>query len=105
MREYLTVPGLPVALADPEQARTVAQSRFARYGGLENYRKVFDREGVDSVAELALVGIESDLERELVGYAGTGVTELWPAVFPVGADAAASLDRTRAFLAQLGSLG
>jgi len=96
------IAGLPVALADPDEARTVAQSRFARYGGLENYRKVFEREGVESVAELALVGGESDLERELVGYAEAGVIELWPAVFPVGADAKASLDRTRAFLAQLG---
>jgi len=99
------VAGLPVALADPEEARTAAQSRFARYGGLDNYRRVFEREGVSSVAELAVVGTESDVERQLTRCAEAGVTELWAAVFPVGPDSAASLDRTRGLLASWGATG
>lgn len=73
------VAGLPVAVTDdPDHARADAQTRFARYGGLENYRRVFEREGVNSVADLAIVGNEADVRRQLQRYADTGVTELWP---------------------------
>lgn len=96
------VAGIPVAVTDDlEQARSVANTRFARYGGLENYRRVFEREGVSSVAELAMVGSEAEVQSQLVRYAEAGATELWAAVFPVGEDAAASVDQTRAFLADL----
>jgi len=90
-----------MALADPEQARAAARTMFARYGTLANYQKVFEREGVQSAADLAIVGTESDLERQLRRYADAGVTELWAAVFPVGDDSEASMDRTRAVLADL----
>lgn len=98
------VAGLPVAVTDdPEHARAAALTRFARYGGLENYRRVFEREGVQSVADLAIVGTESEVQTQCERYADAGVTELWPAVFPVGDDPNASISRTRAFLARLGS--
>lgn len=96
------VAGIPVAVTDdPDQARSVANTRFARYGGLENYRRVFEQERVDSVAELAIVGTEAEVQRQLVRYAEAGVTELWAAVFPVGANEAESVDRTRAFLSHV----
>lgn len=98
------VAGMPVALADdPDQARATAETTFARYGGLDNYRRLFDREGVSSVGELAIVGTESDVEKQLRRYADAGVTELWPVAYPVGDDFGASIRRTRALLAQLGS--
>lgn len=98
------IAGLPVAVSDdPEQARAVAETRFARYGGLDNYLRLFEREGVDSVGALAVVGTEADVEKQLQRYADAGVTELWPVVYPVGDDAAASIRRTRALLAQMGS--
>lgn len=97
------VAGLPVAVTDdPDRARETARIRFARYEGLENYRRVFDREGVGSVAELVIVGTESEVEKQVERYAEAGVTELWPVVFPVGDEPTVSISRTRAFLAQLG---
>ena len=74
---------------------------FARYNGLENYRRLLEREGAASVADLAVVGTEADVEQQLRRYADVGVTELWPASIRSGDDADASLRRTRALLAGL----
>ena len=71
---------------DRRTARAAADEVFARYNGLENYRRVFEREGVASVAELAVVGSESEVEEQLQRFADAGVTDLWPAPYPVGDD-------------------
>lgn len=95
------VAALPVAVCDDaDQARTVADDVFARYGGLDNYRRLFEREGVTSVGALAVAGTEAEVDKQLRRYADIGVTELWPVVFPVG-DKEASVQRTRALLASL----
>ena len=100
-RDPRIVAALPVAVCDnADLARTVADDVFARYGGLDNYRRLFEREGVTTVGALAVVGTESEVEKQLRRYADLGVTELWPAVFPVG-DTAESIGRTRALLASL----
>jgi 5,10-methylenetetrahydromethanopterin reductase len=94
------VAALPVAVTDaPDDARAAADALFGRYNGMENYRRVFGREGVTSVADLAVVGTEADVEKQLQRYADVGVTDLWPAVYPVGDDPEASLRRSRALLA------
>jgi F420-dependent oxidoreductase-like protein len=96
------VAGLPVAVCDDaDEGKAAVEQIFARYGGLENYQKVFALVGVTTVSELAVVGTEAQVEAHLRRLADAGATELWPAVFPVG-DAAASTARTRAFLASLG---
>ncbi|MGH9281333.1 MAG: TIGR03564 family F420-dependent LLM class oxidoreductase [Acidimicrobiales bacterium] len=93
------VAALPVAVTDDEaSAREAANVVFARYAGLANYQRVFEREGVSTPADLALVGSEAEVERQLAGYAEAGATELWPVAFPVGPDPDASLRRTREFL-------
>lgn len=86
---------------DADAGRATAEQIFARYGGLENYQRLLAREGVASPGALAIVGTESAVERQLRRYADVGTTELWPTVFPVGDDAAASVKRTRALLAEL----
>jgi len=97
------IAGVPVAVChDPEQGRTQVAETFARYGGLENYRNLFAREGISSVAEVAVVGTEADVEKQLRRLAEAGATELWPAVFPIGDDIPASMRRTRTLLAELG---
>lgn len=102
-RRPRVVAGLSVAVTDdPDQARAVAETTFARYNGLDNYLRVMEREGVTSVGALAVVGTESEVEKQLQRYADVGVTELWPVVYPVGDDAAASVQRTRALLIALG---
>jgi 5,10-methylenetetrahydromethanopterin reductase len=96
------VAAIPVAVCDdPDDGRSAAATTFARYGGLENYQRVMDREGVTSVGELAVVGPETDVLRRLERFAAAGVSELWATPFPVGPDPVASLRRTRGLLASL----
>lgn len=102
------VAALPVAVTDdPHAARATAQEVFGRYGALENYRRVFEREGVDSVGDLVVAGTEAVVTREVERLAAIGVTELWAVPFPCGADPDPACDatvlRTRALLAGLGS--
>ncbi len=97
------VAAVPVAVCDDvDLGRTAAEQVFARYGGLDNYRRLFEREGVTSAGALAVVGTEPEVDKQLRRYADIGVTELWPTVFPVG-DPQASVRRTRALLASLTS--
>lgn len=98
------VAAIPVAVCDDVDAgRQAADQVFARYAALPNYQRVFQREGVASPGALAVVGSETEVAAQLQGFADVGVTELWPTVFPVGSDAAASRDRTRGVLADLSS--
>jgi 5,10-methylenetetrahydromethanopterin reductase len=102
------IAGIPVVVCDDAAAgRAAVESVFARYGGLENYQKVFALGGVTGVGEIAIVGTEKQVEADLRRLADAGATELWPAVFAVGpegdsAAVAASIARTRACLAALG---
>ncbi|ABL79416.1 MULTISPECIES: TIGR03564 family F420-dependent LLM class oxidoreductase [unclassified Nocardioides] len=86
---------------DAEAGKEEAERTFARYGTLENYTRLLAREGVASPGALAVVGPEDVVEKQLRRYADVGATELWATVFPVGDDAAASVRRTRALLAQM----
>lgn len=96
------VAAIPVAVCDDaDAARATAQHVFARYAGLENYRRLFERDAVSSVGELVVVGPEDDVRAQLRRYADVGVTELWAIVFAVGADPGASLGRTLASLARV----
>jgi 5,10-methylenetetrahydromethanopterin reductase len=96
------VAALPVAVGDDaSEARRAADEVFARYTGFDNYRRLLDREGVSSPGDLALTGTEADVEKQLGRLADLGVTELWPIIFPVGDDPAATRQRTRALLAEL----
>lgn len=96
------VAGLPVAVCDDAAAgRAAAVETFARYGGLENYQRQFERERVDSVADLAICGPEDHVLARLCSLRDAGATELWAVPFPVGADASESTARTTAFLASL----
>ena len=93
------VAALPVAVHDdPDAARAAAEECFARYNGLANYRRQFEREGVASVGALAVVGPEADVEKQLRRLADLGVTDLWPVPFPVGSG---NTRRTRELLAQM----
>jgi len=96
--------GLPVALAEADAARATVLDTFARYGGLDNYRRQLEREGVESVADMAVVGDEAAVLRQLAALRDAGATELWAVPFPVGQDARASLGRTTQFLAGLAAV-
>ena len=76
--------GLPTAATDDENAgRQSAAQSYARYGELVNYRRVLDIEGVESPAEVAVIGNESSIQRQLEAFAEGGATEFVANIFDV----------------------
>lgn len=91
--------GAPIAVNDDASAAMETAARlFARYGELPSYRRMLDIEGVESPAEVAIVGNEAEVERQLRALADAGATEFLASIFPVGSNAEASVARTRALL-------
>jgi F420-dependent oxidoreductase-like protein len=96
------VAGLPVCVTDdPAAAREAAARFFVVYGGLPNYRRMLDREGAAGPADVAIVGDEQAVERELRALAAAGATDFLAAIFPAGDNAGASIQRTRELLRSL----
>ncbi len=96
------VAGLPVAVTDDvAAAREKAARSFQIYGTLPNYQRVLNIEGAAGPADVALIGNEAAVEKQLRGVAGAGATDFLAGAFPVGDDASASLARTRALLKSL----
>jgi F420-dependent oxidoreductase-like protein len=96
------VVGLPVCVTeDVEAAREVAAKVFAVYGTLPNYKRMLDKEGAAGPADVAIVGNEAQVEQQIRAVASAGATDFIAPAFPVGADAAASMARTRALLKSL----
>jgi F420-dependent oxidoreductase-like protein len=91
------VVGLPVTLTDdPDAARDAIGPRVAHYWDLPSYRAMFDREGVDRPADVALVGDEAALDAGLRRLADAGATDFAAQVMAAGPGSAA---RTVDFLA------
>ncbi len=96
------VAGLPVAVHDDvEEARRTAGEMFAGYGVLPNYRRILDIGAADGPADAAIVGDEGAVTAQLEALVAAGATDIWAAIFPVGADRKASRARTRALLQTL----
>ena len=96
------VVGLPICVADDTTAaRATAAGYFAMYGTLPNYKRMLDKEGAAGPADVAIVGDEAAVERQIRDIASAGATDLLAAVFPSGGDAGASIARTRALLKSL----
>ena len=76
--------GLPTAVTgDESAARRKAAESYERYGQLVNYRRVLDLEGVESPAEVAVIGDETSLRRQLETFAEAGATEFVANIFDV----------------------
>lgn len=74
--------GLPVCVTDDiDGARTRANRIFERYGQLPSYRAMLDREGVAGPADVAIVGNETEVERQLTALESAGATDLSASVF------------------------
>src|SRR4029078_6687882 len=101
-QEPRIVVGLPVCVTDDAAAaKDMAAKAFVMYGGLPNYRRMLDKEGVAGPADVAVVGNEAEVEAQLRAVASAGATDLIAPIFPSGADAPASMARTRALLKSL----
>ena len=93
--------GLPTAICDDEASgRRQAAADFERYGQLVNYRRVLDIEGVEGPSEVAVVGNEDSLRRQLQDFAAGGATDFIANIFTVGDDGESSA-RTYAALKDL----
>ncbi len=96
------VAAVPVAVTEDRSAAfKQANVYFGRYGQLPSYRAMLDREGVESPAEMALLGNEEAVEEKLRDYAEAGVTDLAVQIYPVGPEPHASIARTRNLLRSL----
>ncbi len=93
---------LPVAVTDDvSAARERAARAFERYGQLTNYRRILDVEGAEGPSEVAVVGDEVSVERQVRAFADAGATDFIGSIMPVGDDPIRSAERTRSLLREL----
>jgi F420-dependent oxidoreductase-like protein len=92
------VVGLPLCITTHPTAREAAERYVGPSARLPAYRSVLDRQGMAQAAEVALMGDEDRVSRDLVRLAALGVTDFNAIPFPVPEDPG-SFDRTLAFLA------
>jgi F420-dependent oxidoreductase-like protein len=84
------VAAVPVLLSeDVESARTIAQQHLSFYEAIPSYRNVIAREGVANAAELAAIGSEETVLRQLRRYLDAGATDV--VISPI--DRSADVDR------------
>ncbi|HZQ26854.1 MAG TPA: LLM class F420-dependent oxidoreductase [Acidimicrobiales bacterium] len=94
--------GLPVCVTDdPDGARERADRAFAIYGQLPSYRAMLDKEGAAGPGQVAIVGDEETVARQVRALADAGVTDFAGAPYGDGAE----IERTVAVLAQLAREG
>ena len=81
---------VPVLLSeDVEGARTIAAGQLSFYESIPSYRNVIAREDLASVADLAAIGPEETVVRQLRRYLDAGATDA--VISPL--DRSASVDR------------
>ncbi len=74
--------GLPVSVtSDVDRARENADRTFAIYGQLPSYRAMLDREGAEGPAQVALVGDEETVAKQIGAIAAAGATDFSAAPF------------------------
>jgi 5,10-methylenetetrahydromethanopterin reductase len=89
---------LPVCVTDdPDGARARAAKVFEIYGQLPSYRAMLDREGADGPADVAIVGSEDEVARQVMALADCGVTDFAAGNYARGDEHA----RTHALLKRL----
>jgi alkanesulfonate monooxygenase SsuD/methylene tetrahydromethanopterin reductase-like flavin-dependent oxidoreductase (luciferase family) len=96
------VAGLPVAVHDDEaEARAAAAAHSTAYAGMANYQRILEIGNAATPADAAVVGNEAAVRTQLQSILDAGATDIWAAVFPVGDDRKASLQRTMDLLREL----
>jgi len=71
------IASVPVLVSDDvDAARARAAQELAFYATIPSYQKVIAREGVDSVADLAVVGPAESVKRQLQSYLDAGATDV-----------------------------
>ncbi|MEN4477468.1 TIGR03564 family F420-dependent LLM class oxidoreductase [Mycolicibacterium cosmeticum] len=71
------IAAVPVLVTDDvEQGRAAAAEALEFYATIPSYAKVIEREGVDSITELAAVGTAAQVTRQLQRYRDAGATDI-----------------------------
>jgi 5,10-methylenetetrahydromethanopterin reductase len=90
------VASLPVCVTnDVDAARAKAAKDFQMYGFLPSYRAMLDREGAEGPADVAIVGDEGTVEKQVRALGDAGVDDYMAAIFGTSRD---EYSRTRALL-------
>ena len=85
--------GLPVSVTtDADQAREAANRIFAIYGQLPSYRAMLDREGAEGPAQVAVVGDDESVARQISALAEAGATDFSAAPFGSSAEIRHTVD-------------
>ncbi|MGV0809745.1 TIGR03564 family F420-dependent LLM class oxidoreductase [Mycolicibacterium setense] len=99
------IAGLPVAVHDDEgEARSAVAATAGIYAAMPNYRRIIEVGGGSSPADVAVVGDERSVQRQLEQLVEAGATDIWAQPVAVGTDRpgrAASRERTLNLLSQL----
>ena len=73
---------LPVCVTDnADVVRDSINKGLGFYGRLPSYRAMFEREGVNSPSEVAIVGSRAEVEDKIEGLAASGVTDFAPSEY------------------------
>jgi 5,10-methylenetetrahydromethanopterin reductase len=76
------VTSLPICVTnDIDKARERAAKDFQVYGFLPSYRAMLDREGAGGPADVAMVGDETAVQKQVLALADAGVTEYVASIF------------------------
>ncbi|SDH34979.1 TIGR03564 family F420-dependent LLM class oxidoreductase [Nonomuraea jiangxiensis] len=98
------IASLPVCVTgEPDEARERAAANLAFYLNVPSYRAVLDREGASSPADVAIVGDERYVERQIARLADAGVTHF--VASPAGLTTAQERQRTLELLGALSTRG
>jgi F420-dependent oxidoreductase-like protein len=81
------VAGLPVAVHDDEaEARSAIAATAGMYAGMPNYQRIIETGGGTSPADVAVVGDEKSVRRQLQALVDVGATDIWAQPVAVGDD-------------------
>ena len=76
------IASLPICITnDVDAARERAAKDFQVYGFLPSYRAMLDREGAEGPADVAIVGDDAAVEKQVRALADAGVTEFVASIF------------------------
>lgn len=93
--------GVPIAVTDhPDRARARADRLFRYYASLPSYRAMLEKEGAESVGDIAIVGDEQSVIDQLQSLAESGATDFLATIFPADGSRS-SFTRTRALLQRM----
>jgi F420-dependent oxidoreductase-like protein len=98
-REPAVAASLPICVTnDPDGAREKAATEFQVYGYLPSYRAMLDKEGAAGPADVAIVGDEATVAKEVQRIADTGVTDFAAAEYGSKEDRARTREVLRSLL-------